>query len=43
MFIWNFVADIVLSKIVDWIYGHIVGFISKFFMQIRNMGADVFK
>lgn len=43
MFIWDFVADTVLGQIVDWIYGQIVGFLSNFFMQMGNMGADLFE
>ena len=43
MFIWDFVADTVLGQIVDWIYGQIVGFLGDFFMQIGNMGADLFE
>src|SRR5574344_2365697 len=42
MFIWDFVADTVLGQIVDWIYGQIVGFLGDFFMQMGNMGADLF-
>ncbi|QIB68311.1 hypothetical protein EDD59_12918 [Muricomes intestini] len=43
MFIWDFVADTVLGQIVDWIYGQIVGFLGDFFMQMGNMGADLFE
>ncbi|EDK35858.1 Hypothetical protein CKL_3881 [Clostridium kluyveri DSM 555] len=43
MFIWDFVADTVLGQIVDWIYGQIVGFLGNFFMQMGNMGADLFE
>lgn len=42
MFIWDFVADTFLGQIVDWIYGQIVGFLGDFFMQMGNMGADLF-
>lgn len=42
MFIWDFVAETVLGQIVDWIYGQIVGFLGDFFMQMGNMGADLF-
>lgn len=42
MFIWDFVADTVLGQIVDWIYGQIVGFLGDFFMQMGNMGAELF-
>lgn len=43
MFIWDFVADTVLGQIVDWLYGQIVGFLGDFFMQMGNMGADLFE
>lgn len=43
MFIWNFVADTVLSQIVDWIYGQIIGFLGNFFAAMGNMGADLFE
>lgn len=42
MFIWDFVADTVLGQIVDWIYSQIVGFLGDFFMQMGNMGAELF-
>ena len=43
MFIWDFIADTVLGQIIDWIYGQIVGFLGDFFMQMGNMGADLFE
>ncbi len=43
MFIWDFVADIVLGQIIDWLYGQIIGFLGDFFMQMGNMGADLFE
>lgn len=43
MFIWDFVADTVLGQIVDWLYGQIIGFLGDFFMQMGNMGADLFE
>lgn len=43
MFIWDFIADTVLGQIIDWIYGQIVGFLGNFFMQMGNMGADLFE
>lgn len=43
MFIWDFVADTVLGQIVDWIYSQIVGFLGDFFMQMGDMGADLFE
>ena len=42
MFIWDFVADTVLGQIIDWIYGQVIGFLGDFFMQMGNMGADLF-
>lgn len=43
MFIWDFVADTVLGQIIDWIYGQIIGFLGNFFMQMGNMGAELFE
>ena len=43
MFIWDFVAETVLGQIIEWIYGQIVGFLGDFFMQMGNMGADLFE
>jgi len=43
VFIWDFIADTVLGQIIDWIYGQIVGFLGDFFMQMGNMGADLFE
>lgn len=43
MFIWDFVAETVLGQIVDWIYSQLVGFLGDFFMQMGNMGADLFE
>ena len=43
MFIWDFIADTVLGQIIDWIYGQIIGFLGDFFMQMGNMGADLFE
>lgn len=43
MFIWDFVAETVLGQIIDWIYGQIVGFLGDFFMQMGNMGANLFE
>ena len=43
VFIWDFIADTVLSQIIDWIYGQIVGFLGDFFMQMGSMGADLFE
>ena len=43
MFIWDFVADNVLSKIVDWAFGQIVGFLGNFFATMGNMGVELFE
>jgi len=42
MFIWDFIADIVLGQIMDWIYAQIVGFLGEFFAMMGNMGVDLF-
>lgn len=43
MFIFDFVADIVLDQIVDWLYGKLVGFLSEFFAMMNNMGVELFE
>ena len=43
MFIWDYVADVVLGQIVDWIYSQVVGFLGVFFSLMGNMGADLFE
>ena len=43
MFIWDFVASAILSEILDWFYGQIVGFLGNFFEQMGNMGVEVFE
>lgn len=43
MFIWDFVAENVLGQIVEWFYSQLVGFLSDFFMQMGNMGAELFE
>jgi len=42
IFIWDFVVDLVLGQILDWLYGQIVGFLSAFFEMMGNMGAELF-
>ena len=42
MFIWDFVADTVLSQIIDWIYSQIMGFLGNFFAEMGNMGVELF-
>ena len=36
MFIWDFVASTILSEILDWFYGQIIGFLGNFFEQMSN-------
>ena len=43
MFIWDFVADKILGKIVDWFYGQVVGFLGNFFAEMGNMGVELFE
>lgn len=42
MFIFDFVADMVLDQIMDWIYGKIVSFLNDFFVMMNNMGVELF-
>jgi hypothetical protein len=32
----------VLDDIMDWVYGHIIGFLAGFFTSMSNMGAELF-
>ena len=43
MFIWDFVADKILDKIVDWFYGQVVGLLGNFFAEMGNMGVELFE
>lgn len=43
MFIFDFVADVVLDQIVDWIYGKIISFLNDFFAMMNNMGIELFE
>ena len=43
MFIWDFVADKILGRIVDWFYGQVVGFLGNFFAEMGNMGVELFE
>ena len=43
MFIWNFVADTVLSNIIDWLFAQIVGFLGDFFARMGMMGVELFE
>jgi len=42
MFIWDFVMGDVMDQIIDWFYGHLVGFLGDFFAQMGNMGVELF-
>lgn len=42
MFIWDFVMGEVMDQIIDWFYGHLVGFLADFFAQMGNMGVELF-
>ena len=43
MFIWDFVASAILSEILDWVYGQIIGFLGNFFERMENMGVELFE
>lgn len=43
MFIWDFVASTVLDNIMDWFYSQVLGFLSNFFAEMGNMGAELFE
>ena len=43
MFIWDFVASTILSEILHWFYGQIIGFLGNFFEQMGNMGVELFE
>lgn len=42
-FIWDFVADVVLGQVFDWIYGKIVEFMGEFFAMMNGMGVELFE
>lgn len=42
MFIWDFVMGDVMDQIINWFYGHLVGFLGDFFSQMGNMGVELF-
>ena len=42
MFIWEFLEDVVLNKIFDWIFVQMVGFLGDFFAQMGNLGVELF-
>lgn len=43
MFIWDFVASLVLTEILDWFYDQVVGFLGDFFAQMGGMGVELFE
>lgn len=43
MFIWDFVADLVLGQIIDWIYSQTIGFLGNFFSEMGGMGVELFE
>ena len=42
LFIWDFLASLVLDQIIDWIYNSVVGFLGDFFALMGQMGAELF-
>lgn len=43
MFIFDSIAGTMMDKIMDWIYSQIVGFLGNFFVNMGDMGAELFK
>ncbi len=43
MFIFDSIAGTMMDKIMDWIYSQIVGFLGNFFVNMSDMGAELFK
>ncbi len=43
IFIWEFLADVVLGQILDWIYGKAVEFLSEFLSLMDGMGTELFE
>ncbi len=43
LFIWDFVADVVLGQIIDWIYSQTMGFLGNFFSEMGGMGVELFE
>ena len=43
MFIWDFVADLVLGQVFDWVYGKVVEFLGEFFTMMNGMGSELFE
>ena len=42
MFIWDFIAGLVLDQIMEWLYNTVVGFLGDFFALMGQMGAELF-
>ncbi|MDL2232326.1 DUF6045 family protein [Ruminococcaceae bacterium OttesenSCG-928-L11] len=42
MFVWDFLASLVLDQIIDWLYNAVVGFLGDFFALMGQMGAELF-
>ena len=42
MFIWDFFLGDVMDQIIEWFYGHLIGFLGNFFAQMGNMGVELF-
>ena len=43
IFIWDFVADTIMSNLMDWFYGQLVGFLGNFFAIMGMMGVELFE
>lgn len=43
MFIFDFVTEVVLDQILDWIHSIMVRFLSDFFAMMNNMGSELFE
>ena len=41
IFIWDFVADTIMSNLMDWFYGQLVGFLGNFFAIMGMMGVEL--
>ena len=42
LFIWDFLAALVLDQIIEWLYNSVVGFLGDFFALMGQMGAELF-
>lgn len=43
MFIWEFAANPIMDALMDWFYNQVVGFLGAFFVQMGNMGVELFE